>query len=92
MYKFLYDRDWLDFFKEFNDTLSVQTTKLKTYNPDEYDLVLKKDVIEKKIKEKEEQIRRLESQKKLESEGWDNRIKSIQSEIDKLKTHEKEKM
>ena len=79
-----------DFYDEFNDLLStwswpVRIQQFKTYNPEEFDLVPKKGIIEKKIKEKEEEIRRVESQKKIEMEGWDLRIKNLQTDIEELK-------
>lgn len=72
----------LNYWRTYKD-LPPKTAEL--YNPEEYDLVPKKDIIEKRIKEKEEQIRRVESQKELESAGWDERIKQLQTDIDELK-------
>jgi predicted nucleic acid-binding Zn-ribbon protein len=73
-----------EFFNEFIDTLTFHPN-LKTYNPNEYELKLKDGVIEKRIKEREEQIRRLESQRDLEKAGWDNQIKQLQTDIEELK-------
>jgi hypothetical protein len=80
-----------DFYNEFNSLIETWTwpmarvTHYKSYNPEEYDLVPKKGIIEKRIKDKEEEIRRVEGQKKLEMEGWDNRIKNLQNDIEELK-------
>lgn len=72
------------FYDEFMDIFSF-SPNLKVYNPNEYELKPKDGVIQRRITEKEEQMRRIESQKKLEMEGWDNRIQILKDEIDSLK-------
>ena len=73
-----------DIFDEFIDTFTFNPN-LKSYNPEEYDLVPKKGIIEKKIGKKEEEIKKVEKQKQLEMEGWDLRIKNLQTDIEELK-------
>jgi hypothetical protein len=80
-----WDLEYFGFPVSTYELFELQGPSLKVYNPNEYKLKLKDGVIEKRIKEKEEQIRRFESQRDLEKAGWDDRIKQLQSDIDELK-------
>lgn len=80
--KFYYVGD--PFFHEFVDVLTLGPD-LRVYNSNDFELKPKDGVIQRRITEKEEQIRRIESQKKLEMEGWDNRIKALREDIEHLK-------
>jgi hypothetical protein len=72
------------FYSEFID-LIIKDNPYRTYNSEEYDLVPKKELIEKQIKERESLIKRMNEQKAEEIKCWDNGIELIQRELEHLK-------
>lgn len=54
------------------------------YDPEKYDLVPKKDYIDKEIKRVEEDIATLERNKKMAIDSYDTRIESLRTEKERL--------
>ncbi len=74
-----------DFMREWDSITSTE----KVYDPQKYDLVPKKEYIDVKIKEIEEEIATMERNKENQIRYYDNRIHSLRMEKERLQNQKK---
>lgn len=68
-----------------SDKLSELMDKFKTVNTDDYDIIPKKEKIERDLKAKEEEKKNLEKQKEMQVKYYDSKILAVDGEIAELK-------
>lgn len=72
------------FYSQYVD-LIMSDNPYRTYNSDEYEIVPRKDFIEKQIKDREALLKRMREQKDSDIKKWDNAIELIEREIEQIK-------
>jgi len=77
-------RDWGEFFSTPTYTLSG-TRRLRLIDEDEYDIVPKKRILERQVKEAEKNLQYLKDQKANNDRWYDERIKEASLKLDQLK-------
>jgi len=77
--------DWMLGMVDDDMGISHTWRNFKVVNTDEFDIKPKKDYLKRRLAEKEDELRRLESMKESMLRSYDIRITEIKTEIEKLK-------
>lgn len=75
-------RYFFDYVFDVSDDLGIP---FKTINTDDFDIVPKKDYLKRRVKDKEEELRRTESARNNTMRYYDSIMEGIRREIEELK-------